>query len=289
MTWQITLSLVIIIHSFALLLNKILANKIAKKSVGMFYQYLFLAGVLALYAIFSKRVDINFVTVLVAGIGFLNSFGYYYQWRAFELNLSKTVLFFPLAQVLAIGLAIAFLKEFALLNTQLFLGVISTFVAIWFFQSSRIKSDAEENVINRKWLFFMLMIIVVAGLGDFLIKLFSFTVSRGNFLVAWYFGCFLGSLLILGLEKQSLKQLSLKTILLSWLLGLAFLGATFFLYWTYQLGGPLSLVLPLQHLGVTMISILIGWFIFKEQKRLSKKEWFGFLLGIIGAILILFR
>jgi len=67
------------------------------------------------------------------------------------------------------------------------------------------------------------------------------------------------------------------------------MGALFALYWAYQLGGPISMVQPIQGVAITIIPALLGWFIFKEKLGLSKREKWGFLIGIIGAILILLR
>lgn len=287
MSWQFTLFILIIINICSITLVKIVSERVSKKSLGVFYQYLFCAIIATLYFLFFGNGDIGLAITLILGIGFLVGFGNYFQWRASELSLSKTALFFPLIQIIPITLAIIFLGEANLWNLKLISGVGLSFLAIWIFQASGGEKNKRKEILNKKWFFFTGFMIIIFGLTDFLAKLFSFTLPREVFLMGWYNGAFLSSLVILALEKQKIVKIPLKTIFLILFLSISISATVFFLYWTYQLGGQIGLVVPLRYLFITLIPVTLGWFIFKERKGLSKIEWLGFLTGIAGAALIL--
>jgi len=227
------------------------------------------------------------VILLVGAIGVLNASGCYFLWQASEISLSKTALCFPLFDLADVILAIIFLKEFKLWNTQLTIGVGLCFLAIWFFKTG--KTSKEGKTLTSKWLLFALLMILIFATNGFLVKICSFTISRATFLVGWYVGSFFGTLPFLIIEKQKPTKISKKLILLLLAVSLSITATLLALYRTYQLGGPISLVLPLRAISITLVPVLIGLFVLKERKGTSKKEWLGFLIGTIGAILVLFR
>lgn len=290
MTWQIALGLLIVINTASVVLTKVAADKLPKqRSVGIFYQYLFCAIAAILLALFTAKVDLNLTVALIGGVGFINAFGNYFQWQASALSLSKTALFFPLMEVVTIALALAFLDEIVLWNPQLIIGAGLCFLAMWLFKLPK-KSDKTKNeTLSAKWLLFTLLMISIFGVAGFLLKVFSFTIPRETFLMGWYGGAFIGALPILTLEKQNPRAVTAKTILIVLPVAVAILAALFFLYYTYQLGGPVSLVLPIRGFGITLIPVLIGWWLFHEREELSRREWIGFLTGAVGAVLILFK
>ncbi|MCK5044568.1 hypothetical protein KAR26_02475 [Candidatus Parcubacteria bacterium] len=290
MYWEIALGLLIVIQTISIVLTKINANNLPEKAVGVFYQYLFCFGLAILFFLAKNETKINSVVLLTAigAIGFVNAFGTYSQWKAFDINMSKTVLFFPLMDIVSIGLAIFFLGEINLWNAQMTLGIILCFLAIWLFRSSKNISRRKE-ILNRKWLFFTLSAIVIFGIAAFLVKVSSFTVPSEIFLLGWYGGALLASVPLLALEKQRSIKVPKRLLFSLFLLAATTVGALFALYLTFQLKGPISLVLPLRGVFITIIPVVIGWTIFKERKELSKKEILAFLCGIIGVLLILLR
>lgn len=293
MSWQIALSILIAVNVCSVLLNKIATDRLPeKKSKGMFYQYLFCAALATLYALFSGEIGAGFLAVLagVGTVGFFNAFGNYCQWRAFGLSLSKTVLFLPFMEIVTIFLAVTLLNESGLWNFQMGLGVALCFLAVWLFTWPKKEEEKEKSLNRKKWLFFTAGMIIIMGTAGFLVKLFSASIPRGTFLMGWYIGAFMGTLPLLGIQKANpFRGIPKNTIFICFALGLAILGALFALYWTYQLGGPVSIVLPFREIFLIIIPVFLGWFVFKERKGLSKREWLGFLAGIAGIILILLR
>jgi len=284
--WQYALVILLVINIGSLSLSKLVSNKLPqKKSQGIFFQYLFCAIIAIVYFFLWEKGAMNPAIFLIGIIGFINCFGLYFQWKAFEISLSKSVLFLPLMELIAMSLGVMFLGEVTFWNIQLLIGAGLCFLAITIFRLP--KKEKMESLYSKKLILFILGMVLIFGTASFLMKSFSLTVSRGNFLMGWYVGAFFGTLLLLILEKQNPFKIPLKTVLLIFPLSLLVSGTIFALYWTYQLGGPISLVSPIKGLFVTAIPIFVGWLIFKEIKGLSKKDLIGFVIGIIGAILVL--
>ncbi len=295
MVWQFTLGVLLVVNVCSLTFSKVATDMLPKnKSVGIFWQYLFCAMIAAVYALVSGITALGLPLLLVAAVGFFNAFGNYCQWQAFGLSFSRSSLFFPLMEVWTISLALLFLGETPLWNIQLILGAALCFAAMWLFRISgkkELEKKEAKSIPAKRWFAYTVGMIAVFGTAAFLLKLFSFTIPRETFLMGFYLGAFLGSLPILCWEKQNpfRVRVSSKTFLTIIAVAVLAMGATLMLYWTYQLGGPISLVQPVRGTLIALSPVLLGWFAFKERKSLTKTEWFAFFLGIAGAVLVLLR
>ena len=287
MTWQIPLVILLVSQTSFVILMKIASDKIKDKAVGIFYPLLISALLSFVYAFLTERINMSPAFCLIGITGVAHTAGLYFLWKAFSFSLSKSLLFTPLEETLAIILAVIFLKEGKLWNLQLISGVGFCFSAIYLFLTS--VKRKEEEILTQKWLFCIMFATLIFGINEFLVKLFSFSISRQTFLVAKSNGALFGCISILLLKKQNPFYLPKKIVALGSLIGALTIIALFAIYYAYELGGPVSRIVPIRGLCVTVIPIFFGWLVFKERKGLSKKEWLGFLLGIIGAILILWR
>ncbi len=290
MSWQLALVGLIVVNTASVVLTKVAADKLPKRSVGIFYQYLICAILTFGFATLTGKIDFNSSLLLVASVGFINAFGNYFQWQASSISLSRTTIFFPLMEVMTIFLAMIFLQEIVLWNFQLIIGAGLCFMAMWLFKLPQKNSDTnKEGILSGKWLFFTLAMILIFGVAGFLLKVFALTIPRETFLMAWYFGAFTASFPILALEKQNPIKSSARIILIVAPVAFATILALLMLYWTYQLNGPVSLVLPIRGMAIALIPVFLGWWLFHERKGLSHREWIGFFVGICGAILVLLR
>ncbi len=127
--------------------------------------------------------------------------------------------------------------------------------------------------------------VLILGIAAFMMKFFSFNISTTTFVSYWYPGAFLGSLPILWLERKNKIKLFQKGVWRVPLASFGILGSLVTLYWTFQLA-PAGVVLPIKTLGFTLLPIIIGLLIFKEKKKLTKNQILGFILGIIGVVLV---
>lgn len=282
--WLIALSLNIIFYSLSSSLIKLIAGKVPRAQ-ALSVQFLLCAVFIFLYNFFSDRFNFSDSMLLVLPVGFLNALGAYCEWRAIKSSLSRTSLFYPLANVLTVILAGVFLAEAAEWSSELIIGVLLCFLAAFLF--SRRAADTDKINI-KEWLLSVSSMILIFGTTAFLMKVFSSDIPREQFLIAWYVGSFLGSLPILFLEKESLFKFPGRSVFLVPLLSLAILSQLATFYWAFQLVSA-SKVVPLRAVGTAFVPVLIGWFVFKEGKGLSKKELLAFVVGVIGVLLIIIK
>jgi len=286
MNWQLVLLLNLTILVIARFTIKLVADKLPNAK-AIFLQYLFCACFVVLYWLFFDKSRIYAEDFLIVGmVGIVNAWGTYCQWRAIKINLSKTSLFNPLSDVLTVILAVLILNEIASWNLLFGSGIVLCFVAVWLFSSQ--KTESNNNAKN--WLLFTAGMVLIFGITTFLMKVFSSTaeIPSTQFLMFWYIGAFAGSIPVFYFEKNNkVNQSERKWILLIPFVSLVILGSLATSYWMFRLTEA-SRVVPFQSMGGAFLPILIGWFIFKERKGLSKKEIVAFLVGLIGAIFIIF-
>jgi drug/metabolite transporter (DMT)-like permease len=273
----------------SVILTKVAADKLPKeKAKGIFWQFLFCLIAAIVYAAIIGNLTLTLTMLIVVAVGIVNAFGNYFQLQASGISLSRTTLFFPLMEVVTIALALIFLDEKVLWNAKLIIGILCCFLAMVLFRLPGDKGAADKKLISG-WFLSVSGMILIFGVAGFLVKMFSFTLPRENFLAAWYFGALIGSLFITALTRQNPIKISGKSILTILPVSLTIIGALFTLYWTYQLGGPVSIILPIRGFTMVLIPALLGWWVFKERRGLKSKEWLGFTVGAMGAILILLK
>jgi len=291
MSWQLTLAMLAVVNSSALILNKVISDKLPKKkSQGVFVQFLVAAVISTVYFSFSDKGNLFPVVFWIGLVGFFNAFGAWCQWQALGISLSKSVLFLPLMEVVTILLAVTFLSEGSLWTWRLILGAILCFLAMFMFRFASMKAvEEEKKKMARKLILYVTGMVLIFGIAGFFLKFFSEDVTRGTFLISWYIGAFLATPLMLFKERVNPGKLPRETLLACSLLGAVILGSLFLLYWTYQLGGPVSMVSPTKGIAILFIPAVVGWLIFGEKGKLSKLESLAFIPGIAGALLILIK
>jgi len=293
MYWKYALSIFVTANIVSVILTGRVSKKITKvtnRAIAVFYQYMICSGLAILYALFFGQGNTLKPAILVVGaFGLLNAFGNYFQWEAQGLSESKTPLFFPLCDIGDIVLAMIFLKELKFWNIQLVLGAGLCFLALWLFKIGA-KGEKDEKLTS-EWLFFVILMILVFTTDGFAVKVLAseYSVSRSTFLVGFYVGSFIGTFPLLKLRKQKITKIPIKTVLKISTVSIIIMTSISLEFWTYQLGGPISLVLPIKAIGISIVPTLLALFVFGEKKDLTKKEWLGFLAGAIGGILVVLR
>lgn len=284
MNWQIVLGLNILIFALAQLLFKLIVGKLPRAQ-ALSLQFLIVLLAMSSYFLAVGRGPSTLTLLAIAPLGFINAWGAYCQWRAIDISLSRTNLFFPLAGVLTAVLAAVFLGEAREWNLRLISGIILCFTAVFLFRSQSEKG--KKTILGKgNWLIFIAGMVLIFGANNFLMKVLASDIPREEFLLPWYLGAFLGSLPLLYWEKQNPLKWPGKLIFLVPLSSLAILGYLATQYWAFQLTLA-SRVMPFQAVGATFLPVLTGWFLFKERKGLAKKEWLAFFAGIAGALLVI--
>lgn len=288
MTWQVALIFLIITGSAGEILTKLVTNRLPDRQTarGVFWQYLICALLVAAFAIKSGDVVVNGAFAAVCAIGVVNAFGNYFMWRAMAASLAKTALFLPMIGVVPIILAVVILNEIALWNVTLTIGIAACFIAAWLFSTrSRDKDDARDS----KWLVWVVGMILAQGVASFSVKWFSTEITLSSFLLAWYSFSFVGSIILLFIERATPFKLGPLNLAAIFGVSLSIVVALALLNRTYEMGGPVSIIQSVYGLTTTMLAILAGLLFFKEAKTLTRRDGVGFVLGLLGVVLVLLR
>lgn len=59
------------------------------------------------------------------------------------------------------------------------------------------------------------------------------------------------------------------------------------LFYTAFKSGPITVILPVQTLVLTITTVLGGLFIFKEAQNMTRRKIAGMVLGIVGVVLLM--
>ena len=273
---------------FSLFANTLLKSIVEKlpKAKSLSLQFFFAVLISLVLSFFTGGPKFGLFFLLISLVGFINSFGVYCQWRAYDFSLSKTVMYIPLIGIVASVLATVFLGEALIYKNSLavLLGVILLFSASFFMLK---ESKKIHSRVGFSWMGFVLGMVVISGIATFLVKFFTFSVNLQTFLLYWYLGAFLGSLPIIWLGRGETKKLFQP---LFWQIPLAALGILLSLatvYWALSLA-PTGIVLSIQNLGLVLFSAIIGWLLFKERKGILKYQVVGFIIGFLGLTLLIF-
>lgn len=266
-------------------LNKILVKKVKTSSVVntvFFFSFL----LIFFYFLFQKE-PLNFFTPIV-GLGALNAVATWFFVRAFKEHFSKTSVFLAGSQIIGIFLSALFLGEWILFYPISFqslttLGTIVLSVGAL----TLLSNDHEKNKkIHIRWISSILGYIFLGGIVLFLLKYTANkNIPQSIFLLSWYGGAFLGSLLPRFVEKNSEVKISFKNFPLYLLTALATVGSLFG-YYTALMLAPTTLVLPIQTILNVIGSLFVGLFLFHEKEKFSSHEWWGIFLGLTATVLL---
>ena len=222
--------------------------------------------------------------VLLLLVGGINSFAAYCQWQAIGINLSKTAVFTQADDFIAVLLGYVFLNELSFLNSFLLIGIILCFIAAGLFLGGK-KSNGQSNKALLLWI---AGYSFIWGVTVFLIRYFALKgVSFPVFLTGWYGGSFLGSLIILRLEEKPglFRLLTAKTVLKVFGLAVVVWLSMCLNFWTFKLV-PLTVGEPIFLVTEMIFPALIGLYLFKEKRDLTREEITGFALGALGTVII---
>lgn len=284
MNWQMVLGLNLFLFALSQALIKLSVSKLPRAK-ALFSQFVLCALFIIFYALLTSQLVFNKTAYAVVPTGFLVAFGAYFQWRAIEKSMSRTSLMFPMGDAITVFLAGIFLKEIRQWNLFWGIGIILCFSAAFLF---RLKSSENKELDVKKWVFFAGGMVLIFGTAGFLMKFFSNEVPGTEFLVYWYIGAALGALPIMLLDKKKPQKPVRKShLFLVPLLSISILGHIATQYWALELAHA-SQVVPVRTVGTTLLPILIGSFVFSENKGILKKDILAFAIGMTGALLIIF-
>lgn len=284
MSW-ITLTLLgAIFGSLSRILQKILLTN--KEGDPFAFSFVFQILVSLLFLLYSFATN-SFETPSLSGLGInllvmtiFYSLGNIFTFKAFETtDASEVSVIFASNSIWAIIAAIVTLGEtLTLTNVLGIMLIVSGIVSI--------------NITRSKWhlsrghLYGLLgaMLFGIAFTND------AYIIDRYNSISAYMVLAFAApALLTLVLKPKSIKKiptyLKFQTIGKILILTVVYASSALAVFSAYKLGGPASIISPLQQLSIILTTIL-GYFFLSERDKLPQKI-IGALLAFIGAILLI--
>lgn len=285
-----------------------LAAWMLKKTVGLhsrttrlFLQFLFCAVLALLLALSTHSLILNRITLLVVGIGVLNSLAAYCQWRAMDISLSKTSLFTFWDDFIAMGMSYVILGEGRYLNVGTSIGVVLSSTAVILFTAYNYKktsgSDHAQHAssstrLPTSFYLYVLSYSVIWGVAMFMHRYAGVeSIRTSSFLFAWYVGSVVGAGAIMVFSRYvargvlPVKKLSMREVGWLFLLSVTIVTSLALGYLAYQ-AAPQNIVQPFFLVGEMVLPSIIGLYIFHERKTLDAKEKALFIVALTGGLIV---
>ncbi|HEY5600913.1 MAG TPA: hypothetical protein VIK81_02380 [Patescibacteria group bacterium] len=262
-------------------------SKLPSTSVRLTYQFFFCFTFSLLIFLFAPDNLLNKNVLIVMLFGFMNAFAAYAQWKAYNLNLSGSMIFNPLSGLISLGLGYVFLKEFEYLNLPLITGIIFIFLVSFLSVMRQITGYRSNiNLDLFKWTVFYSLIW---GLETFVTRIFAIGgMPIINFVTAFYLGSLSGGILlskgfIINKVNNILAYRDIKNI---FILSIFIWLSLVLNYFSLKLA-PITVIVPIFQLSGLILPFLIGALFFKEVKKINRFDFVVLLFGIVGGLLII--
>ncbi|MBI2676550.1 MAG: hypothetical protein HYX21_01170 [Candidatus Yanofskybacteria bacterium] len=301
--WQQTVFLrVALANGIASILIKTVASSLSrtKKLSLQFFTCFILSLIFGAISTDLDSRQFNGFFLLVIGMGLINSGANYCQWRAMDMNVTKTSLFTQGDDILSMVLAYFILNESRIITLSWSLGIVLVLIAAVLFVTAPIAIPKETDDKNKaslreqgrknnqaiwKW---VMGYNLGWGLTSFMFRVLSLNgLSIFYFLPAWYGSSFIGSLFILflGNKEEASGKLTLKNTYPVLLLSLVVFVSLGLFYQAFALAEVLK-VRPIFQMGQVMIPLLVGLYVFNEFKDFTKQSKLAMIMGLIGTLVI---
>ncbi|MBD3362817.1 hypothetical protein GF362_03800 [Candidatus Dojkabacteria bacterium] len=271
----------------------ILQKKIAKKngvysilSVQNFFS-LIISLIIALFLGISLTLDRE--GLIFCLIALLQSIGSIGKANAIDVNMSATSIVNSFSPIFPIILAFIFLNEFVYFNPRSLEGLIRIFtlillpIVILLLKSNKLGRKGKTNAF---WIINILLQLVFHGLTTFLNKYYLDFNNIWKNIVYTRIVTFIVSSLFMLMKKEKWERTPK-------FLGKGFLNGSLIIFSasthrTAVVLSPLSIYQTFRKPLLIIFSTLAGMQIFKEGKKLNKKQIAGFILGLISLLFIIF-
>lgn len=299
MFWQIPLiGVIITAHIFSPILQKKLLGDIKEKTYLRTYllliQYFFCASFSAIFlacAFLLGFGEFNFglPAVMMAILGVANRLAVYCQWRAMEISLSKTAILTQFDDFIAIALGYFLLDEHRFLTFSMGTGFCLCLFTAFLFMLPELR---QRKNLKKSVIFWVAVYSIIWGVNGYFDRKYALGgMAFSEFLVSWYGGSLVGSIIIfaVGLFSRQVPKISVKEIkeasIAMLLIAFMIWFARLLGYWTVILA-PIIAFRPILFVSEAVFPSLIGLYYFKEKDNLTRYEKVAFLTGILGSIII---
>ncbi|WP_031428817.1 EamA family transporter [Flavimarina sp. Hel_I_48] len=185
--------------------------------------------------------------------------------------------------VIPVAFGIVYFKDS--LDAIKLLGIVLALLAVYLVS---LKTDLGLGL-DRKNLILPILVFMGSGIIDTSIKFLEETYIAQKDVplfsaVIFAFAFVVGLVLLIFRFRKQPSKFDFKNILAGIALGLPNYFSIFFLVRALRNGWESSTVFLINNVGIVVLSTLIALLLFKEQ--MSRKNWFGLLLAIVGIILV---
>lgn len=219
-----------------------------------------------------------FVIVLV---GLANSIAVYAQWRSIDLSLSQTALFTQADDIIAIVLGQVLLGEGKFVSWLMILGLFLVFAP-----TLALPGNTRPGWQLVRW---VIIYSVIWGVAVVAFRHFAVGgLPLGQFMTAWYLGSLVGAIILGRLIEKNIRghRLSIREITAVGLLALIVWAAMLLNYISLR-QAPIIVVQPLFQVSEMVLPFMVGLFIFKEAKGLSRKSKYALATSFVGGLLVI--
>lgn len=285
MSWQMLLAINLVAATIREYLNKKIANKI-NPFTALFYIVLFCQIWLWLgFTITYGRWPGFDLTAALTGVILVIGFSAYFA--ALKINLSQTILFQTYSILVTIILSAIYLGEAkyfdmtTVTGLKVISGIVLAFAALWYLLHS---GNKKEERLEKKWFFYMLIVISFLGTGSFfsvsfLAKYTSYELllNQGNAMIPVFF--------ILSLVKGGGVNVGRKNIYLM-VINSVFSSIAVVAFYNALKLVSVAKFYPLQQVLLVIATIFTGVVFYQEKSILTGKHLIGMILGLSGILLL---
>lgn len=285
MTWHIYLLANIIATVLRGFIEKKLVATIAPLVLVLYVSFWVLVFLVSFQVLTIGGLGVVYPDMVGVGVIFALALASYFS--AIKISLSQTSVLAAFHVMVAMILSALFLGEWQLFHPYSVSGIKSlsgiglSISAMWFLLVGHARGKIPTDA---AWGRAILSYILLNGIGAFLSKAFLTTHDVLPMLV-WQSAGTVVALLVLNVWKKNWLRLSLPLIGATFVNGLTFVLGTWLFFSALQLG-PLSIVMPIQILSITILVALVGLVAFREFAAFTKTKLIGTILGIAGIVLL---
>lgn len=286
MIWQTALVFYVFFGVLRGYFDKKLVTKV-DPVVAFFYSAVWsLAAYLVIYFLVTGFFFPILPEQLILGVVYV--FGIWAYLIALQLSLSQTVVFCSYSILIPMVLSAVFLGEWQLFNPGSLAGLKNIFGIILALLSMYliIKSHSKkEEKLEKKWFFLIIVNIFSVGIANYLSKIYLADYGPVEALISQSISGIPLILIISLITGKSLKLTKRKHALAA--TDGVVVGLSVIFFYAMLKAGAASVVLPIGMSALTIVSVLVGLFIFKETQLFTKEKLVGLFIGILGIMLLI--
>ncbi|OGG26007.1 hypothetical protein A2960_05630 [Candidatus Gottesmanbacteria bacterium RIFCSPLOWO2_01_FULL_39_12b] len=219
------------------------------------------------------------------GIIFTVSFVAYLS--AIRISLSQTILFQSYSILVTIFLTAVYLGEGKYFDVatvsglKVIIGIILAIVSLWFLLHVGRK---KEELLERRWFLYILLVIFFGGTGSFLSIWFLTNSTPQEMIINQSYSMFILLFVLIKIYRKKLLIGNKATLLIFVSSFFASIAVVSFYEVLKQVA--VSKILPVQQVSLVVLTMLSAVIFYKESNIFSGRRLIGMVMGLVGIIML---